>query len=218
MRRKRSSALKLTTMLAGAASVSLAGCAGEPEGAATGTWNEAAVAGSEPVPADGYLTLSDCERDGVYPAEICRESYDAALADDQSHAPRYDARGACEAVHGPNACAPRITDQGQVFVPLLAGFVIARMLDGRGHPYYRGTSLYREREEEGGGGGGGGAYVTAWGGRPLRHYTTGQVVIPRAGVEPPAAMRAAPPRVRTRAMVESRGGFGKRAWSRGYGG
>lgn len=218
MRRKRSSALTLTSMLAGAASMSLAACSDTAGSSATGDWNEV-VENSDPVPVEGYRSLAECQQSGAVPPEVCQEAYDAALADNEAHAPRYDRQSTCEAVHGVGACTQQATGAGTVFAPLFAGFVIGRMMDHRGQTYYRGTALYREREEQtSGGGGGGGGYITGWGGRARRDYATGGIVMPQAGIAPPAALREAPARVQTRAMVRSRGGFGARNSGRGFGG
>jgi uncharacterized protein YgiB involved in biofilm formation len=194
--RKRSTSLQLTTMLAGAATVSLAGC-GDPNSPANFDPNR-----GEQIQAYNYKTLSECLRANEVPDDQCRTSYASAQKDDAQSAPRYDERSTCEDVYGAGNCVPRSYNNGSsgsFFTPLLAGFVIGRMLDGGG---YRGTSLYRRSDDYGGG------YYSAWGGRLDRDYNTGRTVITRESIDPPATIRQTPPKVQTRTSVVSRGGFG----------
>lgn len=211
-RRKRSSTLKLTTMLAGAASLTLNGCDSPAQAPAPGTaeWTEAQIARSEPVQAFAYASLDACKTADEVPDAECDRAFAAAQAD-ETNAPRYDDRTTCEEVYGAGNCVPRSTTSGSFFTPLLTGFVIGQMLDMDGRRYYRGTGLYHRRDEYGGGG-----YYTGWGGRLDHNYSTGRYEMRRYGLEPTPQMRQAPPKVQTRTSVVSRGGFG--GGSRGYGG
>jgi uncharacterized protein YgiB involved in biofilm formation len=213
--RKRSGSLRLTSMLAGAASLSLTGC-GQPPTATAG-WDREQVNSGEQVEAQAFTSLAECKAGNEIPDAACDEASAAALKDDQTRAPRYDAKATCEEVHGVGECRQNQgAGQGSFFTPLLAGFVIGRMLNSGGGSYYRGTGLYRE-QDRGFGSGRGGGFYTGWGGRLNRSYDTGRMTMPRAGIEPPAALRSAPARVQTRSYVASRGGFGGGS-GRGYGG
>ena len=204
--RKRSSSLKLTTMLAGAASLSLTGC---DDPAAVAQWDRNAAAQGEQVEAFSYASLDACKQANEVPDAECDTGWRAAQEDNDASAPRYAERASCEDVYGVGQCVPRGSGGGSFFTPLLAGFVIGQMLDGGGRPYYRGTGLYRRDERYGGG------YYSGWGGSLGRDYRTGRTVIARQGIEPPDAIRQAPQKMQTRTSVVSRGGFGG---GRGFGG
>lgn len=191
--RKRSTSLKLSTMLAGATALTLAGC---DDPGAQASWDPNR---GEQVEAFSYKTLQECKDANEVSDQQCDTTYAAAQKDDQKNAPRYEARASCEDVYGAGNCVPR-TEQGggSFFTPLLAGFVIGRMLDGGGG-YYRGTGLYRRGDD---------GYYSTWGGRLGRDYGTGRTVITRESIDPPDAIRGAPPKIQTRTSVVSRGGFG----------
>jgi uncharacterized protein YgiB involved in biofilm formation len=193
--RKRSSSLKLTTMLAGAASLTLAGC-DDPGSQVNFDPNR-----GEQVEAFSYKTLQECKDANEVSDTQCDTSYATAQKDDEKNAPRYEARASCEEVYGAGNCVPRTGSDGHsVFGPLLAGFVIGRMLDGGGG--YRGTGLYRRDDSYGGG------YYSTWGGRLGRDYGSGRTTISKSSIDPPDAIRSAPPKIQTRTSVVSRGGFG----------
>ena len=188
--RKRSASLQLTTMLAGAASLTLAGC-DDPGSQASWDPNR-----GEQVEAFSYKTLEECKAANEVSDQQCETFYAAAQKDDKN-APRYEARASCEDVYGAGNCVPRSqAGGGSFFTPLLTGFVIGRMLDGGG--YYRGTGLYRGND----------GYYSTWGGRLGRDYGSGRTVITRESIDPPDAIRNAPPKMQTRTSVVSRGGFG----------
>jgi uncharacterized protein YgiB involved in biofilm formation len=193
--RKRSTSLQLTTMLAGAASLTLAGCDDPGAGAQAG-WDPNR---GEQVEAFSYKSLEECKAANEVSDQQCDTSWATAQKDDQKNAPRYEARASCEDVYGAGNCVPRSEQGGgSFFTPLLTGFVIGRMLDGGGG-YYRGTGLYRGND---------GGYYSTWGGRLGRDYGTGRTVITRESIDPPDTIRNAPPKVQTRTSVVSRGGFG----------
>ena len=188
--RKRSSSLKLTTMLAGATALTLSGC---DDPGAQASWDPNR---GEQVEAFSYKSLEECKAANEVSDQQCETSYAAAQKDDKN-APRFEARASCEEVYGAGNCVPRTASDGHsVFGPLLAGFVIGRMLDGGG--YYRGTGLYHRDD----------GYYSTWGGRLGRDYGTGRTVIIRESIDPPDAIRSAPPKIQTRTSVVSRGGFG----------
>ncbi|CAN7617941.1 DUF1190 domain-containing protein [Phenylobacterium sp. LjRoot219] len=205
-KRKRSGSLKLTTMLAGAASFTLVAC-GDDIGSST-QWDQSSIAQGEKVEAFGYANVDDCKRSDKVPDAECDAAWAAAQKDNAVSAPRYAEQSTCEDLYGAGNCVPRSSGGANFFTPLLAGFVIGQMMDNFGRPYYRGTGLYREGERYGGG------YSSGWGGSLGRDYRTGRTVIARQGIEPPDTIRQAPPKVQTRTAVVSRGGFGG---GRGFG-
>jgi uncharacterized protein YgiB involved in biofilm formation len=167
----------MTTVMAGA-SVSLVAC--DP---ASGSWdNTPRLNEGAPVEAHTYRTLEACKAAD----EISDET--------------------CEDVYGAGQCVPRGSQGGGVWGPLIAGFVVGRMLDGG----YRGTGIYRDGRD--------GGYYTGFGGRLYSDYATGRTRIGANGIDPPAAIREAPPKVQTRTSVLSRGGFGGRMSAHSYGG
>jgi len=203
---KRSTSLTLTSLMAGA-SLTLTAC----DGGDGGQWNQASIANKDPVEALAYKTLEQCKAADEVSDEVCDTNFQAAQKDDATNAPRYSERATCEDTYGAGNCVPRSqAGGGSFFTPLLAGFVIGRMLDGGGSPYYRGTGLYQRDERYGGG------YSTGFGGTLNRDYATDRTTIGRQGVDPAPAMRQAPTKVHTRSAVVSRGGFG--GGSRSYGG
>jgi len=193
--RKRSSSLKLTTMLAGATALTLSGC---DDPGAQASWDPNR---GEQVEAFSYKTLQECKDANEVSDQQCDTSFAAAQKDDEKNAPRYEARASCEDVYGVGNCVPRsqANGGGSFFTPLLAGFVIGQMLDGGG---YRGTGLYRRNDEYGGG------YYSTYGGRLGRDYGTGRTTISKSSIDPPDAIRQAPSKIQTRTSVVSRGGFG----------
>lgn len=189
--RKRSSSLKLTTMLAGATALTLSGC---DDPGAQASWDPNK---GEQVEAFSYKTLQECKDANEVSDQQCDTSFAAAKKDDEKNAPRYEARASCEDVYGVGNCVPRsqANGGGSFFTPLLAGFVIGQMLDGGG---YRGTGLYRRDD----------GYYSTYGGRLGRDYGTGRTTISKTSIDPPDAIRQAPPKIQTRTSVVSRGGFG----------
>jgi uncharacterized protein YgiB involved in biofilm formation len=201
IKRKRSSSLTLTTMVAAGAGLTVAAC----DSSNPAQWNEVQPR-SEQVEAFQYATLQACKDANEIPDAACETGYAAAQKDDAANSPRYNQQATCEEVYGQGNCVPRSAQGGGSFWgPLLAGFVVGRMLDGGG--YYRGTGLYRQDERYGGG------YTTGWGGSMGRDYVTGRTTLSRSSFDPPDAY--APPKAQTRTSVVSRGGFGG---GRGFGG
>ncbi|MET0274837.1 MAG: DUF1190 domain-containing protein [Phenylobacterium sp.] len=201
---KRSRRLVMTTAMA-TVGLSLSAC-DDPNAAA---WNSASIAQDrdrgEQVEAFTYPSLEACKTAGEIPADQCETAQKAALADEEK-APRYDERNTCEEVYGAGECVPRSQNGQSFWGPLVAGFVVGRMLDGG----FRGTGYYRDRD---------GGYSTGWGGRLNTDYTTGRTQVSTRGIDPPDAIRQAPPKVQTRTSVLSRGGFGGRmSASSGYSG
>lgn len=200
IKRKRSSSLTLTTMVA-AGGLTVAAC----DTSNPAQWEQVQPR-DEQVEAFEYPSLQACLAANDMSDEACAIAFAAAQKDDAKSSPRYGQQASCEEVYGEGACVPRTSESGGSFWgPLMAGFVVGRMLDGAGG--YRGTGLYRQDERHGGG------YVTGGGGALSRDYVTGRTTISKSSFDPPDAY--APPKAQTRTSVVSRGGFGG---GRGYGG
>ncbi|MEO8114878.1 MAG: DUF1190 domain-containing protein [Phenylobacterium sp.] len=198
---KRSRRLVMTTLMA-TASVSLTACGdGGGQHGATVTIDQ-----GPPVDAYTYTSVQACRDAGQVPDEACERAETAAASDQDRNGPRFDEQRTCEDVYGQGQCVPRGQGGGGVWGPLLAGFVVGRMMDGG----WRGTGLYRQDRD--------GGYYTAWGGRVYNDYTSGRTRIGANGIDPPAAIRQAPPKIQTRTSVLSRGGFGGRMSARSYSG
>lgn len=69
-------------------------------------------------------------------AESCESGYQEALAEHQKTAPRYDTLEYCEEQHGVGNCGTEVQPQsgggGSIFMPLLMGYMMGRMLGGGG--------------------------------------------------------------------------------------
>lgn len=194
---KRSRKLVLTSAMA-AGGVSLAACGDNP------AENVRIENPGRTVDAWTYQTLQDCKDANQVPDEACQTAEQAALTD-QEKGPRYDERATCEEVYGPGQCVPRSANGGSFWGPLVAGFVVGRMLDGG----WGGRGYYRDWRD--------GGFYTPNGGRVWTDYSTGRTRIGSRSFDPPDLYRA-PQKVQTRASVISRGGFGGRMSSRSYGG
>jgi uncharacterized protein YgiB involved in biofilm formation len=202
---KRSRQIAMTTVMCGA-SVSLMACDGQ-DAARTAQWQDppAQVEQGQAVKAFAYPTLQACFDAKDMSQDQCREAALAAIKDNEKSAPRYAEQGSCEEVYGAGQCVPRSSQGGGgFFTPLLTGFVVGQMLNGG----FRGTGLYHDRRD--------GGYYTGYGGKLGTDYRTGRTQIGVNGIDPPAAIKASPPKIQTRTSVLSRGGFGGRMSSSSY--
>jgi uncharacterized protein YgiB involved in biofilm formation len=182
---KRSKRVVLTTLtMAGA--VTLQGCGGD-----------------EPsVDAFPYASVAECQSAGDVPASECQTAYTQAMANHEQAAPRFESQPLCEEQFGAGQCQQRAAGTGSVWMPLLAGFMVGRMLD-QNRPYYRYGGLYRGRRDNMWytGGANGGALQRSGSG-----WRAGNSGFDRPSTTPP---------VHTRSSIASRGGFGARARSGG---
>jgi len=154
-----------------------------------------------------FTSVRACEQAG-FDREVCDAGYSAAAQTHQETAPRFSSRDTCEQEWGTGQCAPALAGSdsgptaaaapsasGNVFVPMLAGFVISQALQQR---YYSGGYI------------GGG--FSRYGGEPIYRNRTGSTVtLDRSS----GRSVATPVNVNTR-TVASRG-FGGRSMSRGGG-
>lgn len=184
-RMKRSRILHLSSLMA-TASFTLAACGSPPQQQVA----TAAPEGEWDTRAEGaFRTVEECKTSGTATAADCDAAYQAASADAQANAPKFASRAECEAASGPGECEERVeANGGSVFMPMLAGFLIGRMLSNgtRAAP----SALFKQN----------GSYRTANGAF--------------AGRTAPANQRADAKNTGSRAV--SRGGFGSSRSS--YGG
>lgn len=157
--------------------------------------------------AYAYQSLQECKDKGEVPVEACEKAETVALAE-QDKSERFDDRTTCEDVYGPGQCVPRSavgSGHGSFWGPLITGFVVGRMLDGG----WGGRGLYRDWR--------GGGYYTMGGGRVWTDYATGRTRLSGPAYRSPDMIHV-PSKEMSRASVISRGGFGGRMSSRGFGG
>lgn len=192
---KRSRKLVLTTLMA-AGGVSLTACGDSPA--------EAVIDQGKPTDAYAYQSLQECLDKNEVPDSACETAQKNAKDDENAEA-RYADSKTCEDVYGPGQCVPRssVNGQGSFWGPLVAGFVVGRMLDGG----WGGRGLYRDWRD--------GGFYTPNGGRVWTDYSTGRTRIGQRSFDPPDLARG-PDKVMTRSSVISRGGFGGRMASRSY--
>lgn len=123
MRKPREAQVK-PLILAIAATVSLAACGGD----------------SNQEAAQIYRDVDHCIRDNPGQEEACQVAHDQALNTALESGPKYGSMKDCESEFGANQCVDhRSTGGGNWFVPLMAGFLLSDLLDGRRH---RSAPLY----------------------------------------------------------------------------
>ena len=176
---KRSRAVVLTTLsAAGVAALSACGSS------------------EEEVDSFPYATVAECERAGDVPASECQAAYNQALANHELSAPRFESQALCEEEFGNNGCQTA-SSGGSFWMPVLAGFMVGRMLDND-RSYYRHSGLYRHRRHGWYAGGNYGGPLISTNGR----YRSGMSAYDRPSAASP---------IHTRSSVTSRGGFGSRS-------
>ena len=201
-RRKRSSKIVLTSLMAGTA-FSISACDDAPKAT---QWGDQAPAASREVEAQTFTSLDQCKAESDVTDAQCDTAYADAQKAGAADAPKFSDQQSCEEKYGVDQCVPRSSANGggSFFTPLLTGFIVGQALSNMGGGYY-GAPMYRDRS---------GTYYGG-GGYPLsRDYVTGRTKVRSDSFTPPEAR--APTRVQSRSSVISRGGFG--GGSRGYGG
>lgn len=199
--RKRSSAITLTSLMAGSA-LSISACDGAPP--ATQWGDPPAAASSRAVDAASFTSVEECKTQGAFTAEQCVAAYDQAQKDSAENAPKFNDQQSCEERYGVDQCVPRSGHGGgSFFTPLLTGFIIGQAMNNMGG--YRGAPMYRDRN---------GGFYSGSGYPVSRDYLSGRTRVRADSFDAPRA--DAPSRVQSRSAVISRGGFG--GGSRSFGG
>jgi uncharacterized protein YgiB involved in biofilm formation len=194
---KRSKRLVLTTMMAGGG-LSLAACGDNPPAATQWGDPPAAAAPAQVGSTETYQTLADCRLDDKFTDQQCEQSFAAAQAENDANAPRFSDQPTCEEQFGAGNCVQRSQGATNFFVPFLAGYVVAEVVDEIGDAMrYRGRPYYRDRY---------GSYYLPGGRRLTTNYVTGRPQITSDALAPSRA--TAPTRTQSRSAVISRGGFG----------
>ena len=138
-------------------------------------------------PPKVYGSIQDCKTD--HPAQACQDAWQASVGEHQASAPQYSQKAQCEAQYGVGHCETRSGEHGDIFMPMMAGFMIGRMLNQHRDDNY----AY----------GGGGGYI----GRPVAYSPGGGVAAPPAREGEAFFGRSG--------GFTSRGGFGGTAGFRG---
>lgn len=94
----------------------------------------------EPEQASAFPDLQSCIAESVRPnaavtEQDCTTAYAQAVQTNVESAPRYDALAVCEQEHGAGNCQQADNPQGgggSIFMPLLTGFLLGKMLSGGG--------------------------------------------------------------------------------------
>jgi len=193
---KRTKNLALTSLMA-VGGVSLTACGGG---------DHVSIDHGKQVDAFAYSSLAECKAKDEVPDSACDKA-EVAANDDDKKAAKFDQQASCEDVYGEGQCVPRQAANGghSIWGPLIAGFVVGRMLDGG----WGGRGYYRDWRD--------GGYYTASGGRMYTDYTTGRTRMSSRGFDTPDAI-SGPSKSISRSGAISRGGFGGRMSSRGFGG
>ena len=135
--RKRSSAIALTGLMAGAA-ISISACEQPQSGQ---TWADRDPKSDTTVEASAFNSVADCNAAGTFTAEQCNTAFTQAQAESARNAPQFADQQSCEERFGVAQCVPRTSqDGGSVFTPLLTGFIVGQALSNLGGP--RGVHVY----------------------------------------------------------------------------
>lgn len=168
-----------------------------------------------------YNSVGDCRAAGQLSASQCEQRFNEASANHLRDAKKFSSTSQCEAEYGAGGCRGAVWNGAQVFIPALAGIMLARQFaqgGGAAQPLLPPTSQAcppgsqqpecqqaRSSSSSSGGGGGGGSSSSRSSSSTRAYSTTsGGTVIARAGSTPGAA---------TATSVSSRGGFGSTARS-----
>ncbi len=77
-----------------------------------------------------FASLAECKDSQAVTAAICDTEYAKASQITVEDAPKYNALEDCEAEYGANQCRPATWNGASVFIPAMAGVLIARSLAG----------------------------------------------------------------------------------------
>ncbi len=145
---------------------------------------------------DGFQTLAfasldECKASQAVTSQTCADEFGRVSKIDVADAPKFEALSDCEGEYGANQCRPATWNGASVFVPALAGVLIARSLANaaasRSQPLYPpragpaacppGVSTIERPEcaprSSGSSGGGGGGGSSSGGSSSRSYYSTG---------------------------------------------
>ncbi len=92
--------------------------------------------------AYSFKSVAQCQREGVFSKEKCKEGYDAALKEQQS-SKDFSRKEECEAEYGEGKCETR---RGGGFGGAMLGYLIGRSMSGSQYSY---SGLYNDRKTGG---------------------------------------------------------------------
>ncbi len=185
--------------------------------------------------AEIYESLSACVTANAMTRDQCESEFAAAQEKHLKDAPRFTARGDCEAQYGSGQCQPATIAGTSYFLPALAGVMIAQRLFGQRQPQallpplraqqpcapgftpatQPGCVMPRSTSSSGGTAGGWRSYSTAGGSTISRDASrSGPITVPRTvttgrGTAPSATTTS----TSSQSSTVSRGGFGSTARS-----
>jgi uncharacterized protein YgiB involved in biofilm formation len=182
-----------------------------------------------------FATPQDCKAGGSFTAEECEAQWGKAAEAQLAAAPKFSTGTACEAEHGAGQCRPATWNNAAVFVPAMAGYMLARQSIGGppvGQPLYpaqpcppgvstaqRPDCVAANRGNSGSSSSGTSSRSSGWSSEPSsssssRTYRTGggQVVVPFSG----GGGRVSP--ASGGSHTTARGGFGSTSHSVSSGG
>lgn len=90
----------------------------------------AAAQGNEGFQTLAFANLAECKDSQAVTALTCETEYGKASQQSVEDAPKFEAVADCEAEYGASQCRPATWNGASVFVPALAGVLIARSLAG----------------------------------------------------------------------------------------
>lgn len=92
----------------------------------------AAVSGcneEQPQEMHVFKDVDDCVNSKMLTADQCKAAFEQAVKENENASPKYNSRQLCEQEFGVGQCQPRTTQSGDVFMPMMAGFMAARIID-----------------------------------------------------------------------------------------
>jgi len=84
-------------------------------------------------PPKVYGSVRDCKAE--HPAQACQDAWQASVGEHQATAPQYSQKAQCEAQYGVGHCETRSGERGDIFMPMMAGFMIGQMMSQRRDGY-----------------------------------------------------------------------------------
>ena len=193
---KRSKSINLSLMKKGAAAfrprplaIGIAAAVSVLSGCSNNSQNQGEI----------FQTLADCQNKYPQAAQHCDSAYQKAVQDARETSPKYAKLNECERDFGAGQCTDYQRGGTSLFMPLMAGFIVGRMLDDAGNAYrYGGHSapLFTSYSSSS-------PYYYRWttaDGYSYGNYRTGRVKVNRQTFEPK-------PKV---TKTIKRGGFGSK--------
>jgi hypothetical protein len=91
---------------------------------------DTAAAGGSGFTTLAFASLDECRQSQAVTEQECRAEWGKAQEGTIADAPKYDTLASCEEEYGANQCRPATWNGASVFIPALAGVLIARSLAG----------------------------------------------------------------------------------------